>query len=354
MNDAAKALVTSVSFRLRRRVHRRRLGRRRRDGGRAARRRGPQRAAARGRRRPAQADRRRPRRRRARTACPTTTTSRRSTRSRPRTRRCAGTSSSATTPITSSRARPEVRRRRRRAARGRRAVPARRHARRLHRAQRDDLVYPHDCRLGSVADLTGDPSLARRADARLLRALENCRHLPLERALAGSANPTRHGWDGWLQTEKAIAERRDHAIATCHDDSRFGACRARAALSRPTDSDGAPARDQLDPNDWRVVSDDHGLRYTPLTTRKHQRVGTRERLLEVAKQHPDRLKIELQRARHAGAVRRRAARDRRRVPGGERLYGATRVRAPARRAARRCSRRARSSSPAAPSTRRSC
>ena len=51
-------------------------------------------------------------------------------------------------------------------------------------------------------------------------------------------------------------------------------------------------RARLDPNDWRVVSEDAvGLRYTPLTTSGHQRVGIRERLLDVAKQHPDRLMI---------------------------------------------------------------
>ena len=36
-----------------------------------------------------------------------------------------------------------------------------------------------------------------------------------------------------------------------------------------------------------------GLRYTPLTTRNHRRVGTRERVLDVARQRPDRLKIQL-------------------------------------------------------------
>ena len=36
-----------------------------------------------------------------------------------------------------------------------------------------------------------------------------------------------------------------------------------------------------------------GLCYTPLATDRHQRVGTRERLLDVAARHPDRLRIEL-------------------------------------------------------------
>ena len=36
-----------------------------------------------------------------------------------------------------------------------------------------------------------------------------------------------------------------------------------------------------------------GIRYTPLTTRNHARFGTRERLLDVARRYPDRLRIVL-------------------------------------------------------------
>jgi choline dehydrogenase-like flavoprotein len=54
------------------------------------------------------------------------------------------------------------------------------------------------------------------------------------------------------------------------------------------------AESQLDPNDWRTVQvNSFGIRYTPLTTRSHARNGTRERVLEVSRRYPDRLKIEL-------------------------------------------------------------
>ncbi len=54
------------------------------------------------------------------------------------------------------------------------------------------------------------------------------------------------------------------------------------------------AESQLDPNDWRTVKENSfGMRYTPLTTRNHARMGSRERVLEVARKHPERLKIEL-------------------------------------------------------------
>ena len=36
-----------------------------------------------------------------------------------------------------------------------------------------------------------------------------------------------------------------------------------------------------------------GVRYAPLTTDNHARVGTRERVLDVQRRYPDRLKIEL-------------------------------------------------------------
>jgi choline dehydrogenase len=50
---------------------------------------------------------------------------------------------------------------------------------------------------------------------------------------------------------------------------------------------------QGDPNDWRLVEANAvGVRYTPLTTDNHARTGTRERLLEVKKKHPDRLRVE--------------------------------------------------------------
>src|SRR5204863_5318696 len=49
-----------------------------------------------------------------------------------------------------------------------------------------------------------------------------------------------------------------------------------------------------DPNDWRVISENRfGACYTPMTTRNFQRVGARERLLDVRKRFPDRLRIEL-------------------------------------------------------------
>jgi choline dehydrogenase-like flavoprotein len=51
---------------------------------------------------------------------------------------------------------------------------------------------------------------------------------------------------------------------------------------------------QLDPNDRRLLRRNaDGMWLTPLSTDRHQRIGTRERLLDVAARYPDRLRIEL-------------------------------------------------------------
>ena len=78
-----------------------------------------------------------------------------------------------------------------------------------------------------------------------------------------------------------------------------------------------------DPNDWRLVEENaFGIRYAPLTTREHVRIGSRERVLNVACKHPDKLIIELN-----ALVTRILFDDKNRATGveylkGERLYQA--------------------------------
>ena len=187
------------------------------------------------------------------------------------------------------------------------------------------LIYPHNADWNQLADLTGDRSWRAEAMRDYFERIESCDHRPEERALSRlGRNPSRHGWSGWLQTEKAIpsAAVKNRDLRTTILES------ARAVLASPefalTDSDRKARLDsQLDPNDWRVVSDDAiGLRYTPLTTRNHQRVGSRERVLDVAQRRPDRLKIQL----HALATRVLFDADQRAIgveyQSGERLYRA--------------------------------
>jgi len=155
------------------------------------------------------------------------------------------------------------------------------------------FVYPHNSDWNEIADITGDRSWRAEAMRAYFERLENCNHRPTERPHGpGGANPSRHGWSGWLHTELAIPS----AVIRDRDMRRVLVDSARDILEQIGSPIGDRARmeSQADPNDWRVVSESApGIRYAPLTTRKHARMGTRERLLEVQQRHPDRLRIEL-------------------------------------------------------------
>ncbi len=154
------------------------------------------------------------------------------------------------------------------------------------------LVYPHNADWDHIASLTGDRSWSPDNMRTYFERLENCQHRPLDRLLSRIGfNRTRHGWNGWLQTEKAIPESAlgDRSLVDAILES------ARDAFDRigePLQQADWLLEGQLDPNDWRLVQANAvGLRYAPLTTRNHQRTGTRERVL--AAQQKYNLKIEM-------------------------------------------------------------
>ena len=157
------------------------------------------------------------------------------------------------------------------------------------------MIYPHNADWDGIAELTGDPSWSAGRMRSYFEKLENCRHrLSIYRWLSRlGLNPTRHGFDGWLQTEKAIPRSALHdrdLMDVLHDSLKVAFHNSAALLDR----DIWALQGQADPNDWRLVEDDAtGICYTPLTTRGHRRMGSRERVLEVALKHPDRLKIVL-------------------------------------------------------------
>jgi choline dehydrogenase len=182
------------------------------------------------------------------------------------------------------------------------------------------LVYPSNSDWDQIADLTGDASWRSAAMWKYFQRIENCRHRAPERFWRTfGLNPSRHGYSGWLPTEKAAPE---EAIA----DQQVRRVIAES-VGNALKEFGAPSLARLeslaDPNDWRSVErDEIGARYTPVTTDHHQRVGTRERLLSVARQHPNRLRIELN-----ALATRVVFDDRNRAVAveyqkGERLYGA--------------------------------
>jgi choline dehydrogenase len=156
------------------------------------------------------------------------------------------------------------------------------------------LVYPHNADWQRIADETGDDSWNPDNMRRYFEKLENCHYRPIESAAAKVGfDPTRHGWKGWLHTEKSIPAEAigDHDLLKVLIESTHDAFED---VPDPADRLKWFLESQLDPNDWRLVKDDaFGLHFTPLTTRDGHRMGTRERLLDVREAHPDKLRIVL-------------------------------------------------------------
>ena len=148
------------------------------------------------------------------------------------------------------------------------------------------MIYPHNADWDNIAALTGDQSWNSESMRNYFELLENCEHRPLDRDLGHIGyNPSKHGWNGWLQTEKAIPQSAlgDTSLVKVILDS---AADAFLKIGQPVDDAKWLIESQLDPNDWRsCVSNGVGLRYTPLATRNHQRNGTRERVLEAQAKH---------------------------------------------------------------------
>jgi choline dehydrogenase-like flavoprotein len=156
------------------------------------------------------------------------------------------------------------------------------------------LIYPHNADWDNIAELTGDSSWKSDNMRRYFERVENCHHRPLHRWLAKiGINPSRHGWKGWLRTEKAIpmSSLRNRTLAHVMLETGLEAFED---IGEKLKRVRWFFEGKLDPNDWRLVKRNSiGLRYAPLSTSNHARTGTRERVLEIACKHPDRLRVEL-------------------------------------------------------------
>jgi choline dehydrogenase len=157
------------------------------------------------------------------------------------------------------------------------------------------LVYPHNDDWNAIAELTGDATWKAENMRGYFERIEDCRYRPFYHwlyRLFGS-NPTRHGFDGWLTTE------RTDPMLALGDRDLMGviansAVKAFEEMGDPLTQFKWAIESQHDPNDWRLAqANAFGLRYTPLTTRDHVRIGSRERVLDTARKHPDKLTIEL-------------------------------------------------------------
>jgi len=156
------------------------------------------------------------------------------------------------------------------------------------------LMAPPDSDWDAIAALTGDASWRGAAMWRHFQQLEACRYRPVWRALARvGLDVTGHGWDGWLPSECAMPRDvpDDPALMAMLIETAFGALRGSSRLVRTL---RRLVQSRLDPNDRRLLRRNaDGLCITPLSTDRHRRIGTRERLLAVAARYPDRLRIEL-------------------------------------------------------------
>ncbi len=159
------------------------------------------------------------------------------------------------------------------------------------------LVYPHNKDWDDLADITGDPTWKADNMRKYFERMEDCHHraFPPWRLIYKLFrwNPTRHGFSGWLSTEKGLPK----SALWDRDLVKTVLKSAKVALKKV----GQPwnrvrwfFEGKGDPNDWRLVTENSvGIRYPPLTTRRHARTSTREFLLDVQRKYPGNLTIEL-------------------------------------------------------------
>ncbi len=156
------------------------------------------------------------------------------------------------------------------------------------------IVRPNNADWNHIWKLTGDESWRASNMERYFQRIDACRYrAPWRRWLARwfGWNPTGHGWDGWLVTERALPLRvlRDWALRRTLLRATLGAADAQA---EPGAQWHWSLTSYFDPNDRRLVNERAwGVRLAPTATKKHVRHGPRERLLAVANSHTDRLEI---------------------------------------------------------------
>ena len=156
-------------------------------------------------------------------------------------------------------------------------------------------VYPHNKDWDDLADVTGDPSWKADNMRKYFERMENCHYRRFPWSwMHQLLNPTRHGYGGWLSTQVAVP------VQALKQDRRLVKVIARAAEAAAKAVEMPLQRirwfllGRLDPNDWRLVSNNAvGIRLPPLATHQRRRNGTREFLLSVQQRFPGNLTLEL-------------------------------------------------------------
>jgi choline dehydrogenase len=189
-------------------------------------------------------------------------------------------------------------------------------------------VYPHNSDWDAIAEATGDKSWRAREMRRYFERLERCDYLLAPGkyptnfwrklalfilrgfGMASRANPSRHGFGGWLHTNLA------DPLLVIHDSELVGIIEAAAKAAGALAVFGVKgilnkarliwqsiwrgqdayerAKSLVDPNDWRnVARSTEGIALIPLATQNGQRNGTREHILAV-QQSGHKLTVELE------------------------------------------------------------
>lgn len=149
-------------------------------------------------------------------------------------------------------------------------------------------ISPHQRDWDALAALTDDQSWSSANMRKYFERVERCHY----------ANPrdqaARHGFDGWLSTEKPDVTLLVQDIQLL----RMVAAATEVSVDDATAADGwlARVRDKVkgrfDPNDWRLVQQDSvGLCFAPLATNAGRRNGTREYLRRVQAECPQNLTV---------------------------------------------------------------
>lgn len=158
------------------------------------------------------------------------------------------------------------------------------------------IVRPNNADWNHIWQLTGDPSWKASNMTKYFRRLERCRYRFflyrwLDRLFGW--NPTGHGWNGWLATERSLPLRTvlDWRLRWAVRSSILAAA---GLLPNAVGRWGWFDKVRGDPNDERLVDPEAwGLRVPPMSTARHGRTGPREFLLDAQRRFPANLTIRL-------------------------------------------------------------
>lgn len=199
------------------------------------------------------------------------------------------------------------------------------------------FVYPANEDWDHIAELTGDESWSAKNMRRYFERLEDCRYRPVWRFLHRLGqrlvperprkwlierfpwlNVTRHGFDGWLWTEKASLDLlfKDWGLRLLVELAALRNLLGTVPWYRWPDRILSFVFTQGDPNTWTAVLEGaEGVRILPLNTRRGRRMGSRERVVAAWRAHPDRLTVRM------GALVRRVLLEEREGTGTKRAVG---------------------------------